>query len=126
MLLMGVIKLPRRLQSIVMEVELTGNPLVDSVLEHQPMSPDAFWRYLHITLYAVPVGSVCLLAHNLPSDKLWPDAAALLVVLLTALVFLFAGRMSRLVVFLAVPASVCSGAAVSTAISLVKSASQRS
>ena len=25
----------------------TGNPLVDSVAEHQPARPEAYWHYLH-------------------------------------------------------------------------------
>ena len=34
----------------------TGNPLVDSVAEHQPASPQAYYQYLHYLCYVAPVG----------------------------------------------------------------------
>lgn len=34
----------------------TGNPLVDSVAEHQAASSEAFWQYLHYVYYVAPVG----------------------------------------------------------------------
>ena len=36
----------------------TGNPLVDSVAEHQPSTPDAYWRYLHYLVSVAPLGFV--------------------------------------------------------------------
>ena len=35
-----------RVAALFVEHTKTGNPLVDSVAEHQPGSPDAYWTYL--------------------------------------------------------------------------------
>eukprot|EP00854_Cymbomonas_tetramitiformis_P020084 gene20084-24043_t len=45
-----------RVRGLFVKHTRTGNPLVDSVAEHQPASPDAYWQYLHSACYTAPVG----------------------------------------------------------------------
>jgi dolichyl-diphosphooligosaccharide--protein glycosyltransferase len=36
----------------------TGNPLIDSVAEHQTASPGAYFQYLHDVCYIAPIGII--------------------------------------------------------------------
>ena len=47
----------------------TGNPLVDSVAEHNPSSQSTYWLYLHNACYTALPGAFLLLARRPgPSD----------------------------------------------------------
>lgn len=48
--------LSSRVRGLFVRHTRTGNPLVDSVAEHQPASPQAYWQFLHLTCYVAPVG----------------------------------------------------------------------
>ena len=50
-----------RVRALFVKHTKTGNPLVDSVAEHQPGSPDAFLRYLGLVSYVAPLGVPALL-----------------------------------------------------------------
>ncbi len=39
--------LSARVRGLFVQHTKTGNPLVDSVAEHQPARPEAYWHYLH-------------------------------------------------------------------------------
>jgi dolichyl-diphosphooligosaccharide--protein glycosyltransferase len=39
--------LSSRVRGLFVQHTKTGNPLVDSVAEHQPARPEAYWHYLH-------------------------------------------------------------------------------
>merc|ERR550514_759296 len=55
--LMGYLQpLSSRIRGIVIKHQRTGNPLVDSVAEHQPSSTAAYQHYLHDALYPSFVG----------------------------------------------------------------------
>ena len=45
-----------RVRGLFIKHTKTGNPLVDSVAEHQPGSADAYFRYLHTPFYIAPAG----------------------------------------------------------------------
>ena len=87
----------------------TGNPLVDSVAEHQPGSADAYFRYLHYPFYVAPVGFCVAVAHFFSDGR---SAAALFLPLYAAVAYYFANRMVRLIIFLGPIASSLTGIAV--------------
>jgi len=45
-----------RIRSLFVAHTRTGNPLVDSVAEHQPASASAYWQYLYNLVYLAPIG----------------------------------------------------------------------
>ncbi len=83
----------------------TGNPLVDSVAEHQPGTPDAYWRYLHYSYHVAPLGFVVSAAHYAKTR----DASALFLPLYALTAYYFANRMVRLIIFLGPIASSLTG-----------------
>ncbi len=46
--------LSSRVRGLFVKHTRTGNPLVDSVAEHQPASSDAYWQFLHKVCYVAP------------------------------------------------------------------------
>jgi len=97
--------LSMRVRSLFIKHTRTGNPLVDSVAEHQPTSADAYWHHLHYGCYAAPVGFlVCLLKGR-------GDAKAFLVVY-ALIAYYFANKMNRLVILMGPVASALSGVAL--------------
>ena len=47
-----------RVRGLFVKHTKTGNPLVDSVAEHQAASPQAYFHYLNVFLYVAPLGFV--------------------------------------------------------------------
>merc|ERR1712176_1010606 len=45
-----------RIRGLFLEAQKTGNPLVDSVAEHQPSSPRAYEMYLHKARFLAVAG----------------------------------------------------------------------
>ena len=82
----------------------TGNPLVDSVAEHQAASSKAYWQYLHIMCVLSPMGFVFLMFR-------FGDSASFLFVYGFAAYF-FSHKMVRLILLTAPIASALSGIAV--------------
>ncbi|KAL7546556.1 hypothetical protein ACHAWF_009882 [Thalassiosira exigua] len=87
----------------------TGNPLVDSVAEHQAASNQAYWTYLHILCFLAPAGFVFVLFR-------FGDAASFLVVYAIAAYF-FSHKMVRLVLLTAPIASALGGIGVGRIVS---------
>lgn len=81
----------------------TGNPLVDSVAEHQAASNQAYWQYLHILCFLAPMGLSIVLF------RFGDSAAFLLVYALTA--YFFSHKMVRLILLTAPIASSLGGIA---------------
>jgi dolichyl-diphosphooligosaccharide---protein glycosyltransferase len=48
--------LSSRVRGLFLQHTRTGNPLVDSVAEHQPANADAYWHYLHIAFNGWMIG----------------------------------------------------------------------
>ena len=61
--------LSARVRGLFVRHTRTGNPLVDSVAEHQPASPQAYWQYLHYMCYCAPVGYALCIARVTPVAK---------------------------------------------------------
>jgi dolichyl-diphosphooligosaccharide--protein glycosyltransferase len=91
-----------RVRGLFVEHTKTGNPLVDSVAEHQPASTQAYFQYLNVVCYLAPVGLGLVMLFG------WSDASSFLFVYgVTA--YFFSHRMVRLILLTAPIASVCGG-----------------
>ena len=96
--------LTARVRSLFVQHTKTGNPLVDSVAEHQPATVDAFWLYLHYGYYVAPWGLMALAFHNFHQSSF--------IALTAVVVYFFALKMSRLIVLMCVPCSALCGIAI--------------
>ena len=94
-----------RVRGLFVKHTKTGNPLVDSVAEHQPASPGAYFQYLHDVCYVAPVGLVLVALLYLN------DASSFLLVY-AAVAYFFSHKMVRLILLTAPIASVLSGIAL--------------
>lgn len=91
-----------RVRGLFVKHTKTGNPLVDSVAEHQAASKGAYFQYLHDVCYLAPVGLAltCL--------AFWNDSSSFLLVYALA-AYYFSHRMVRLILLTAPIASVLGG-----------------
>ncbi len=96
--------LSSRVRGLFVKQTKTGNPLVDSVAEHQPADPRSYFRYLqHLCTFA-PVGLLFTLAH-------FGDAASFVITYaLTA--YYFSLKMVRLILLIGPVASILGGIAI--------------
>jgi len=94
-----------RIRGLFVKHTKTGNPLVDSVAEHQAASPQAYFQYLSDICYVAPVGFglVGLIYFN--------DSSSFLIVY-GVFAYYFSLRMVRLVLLTAPIASVLGGIAL--------------
>eukprot|EP00928_Gymnodinium_smaydae_P017060 TRINITY_DN1649_c0_g5_i1.p1 TRINITY_DN1649_c0_g5~~TRINITY_DN1649_c0_g5_i1.p1 ORF type:complete len:713 (-),score=157.35 TRINITY_DN1649_c0_g5_i1:72-2210(-) len=94
-----------RVRGLFVKHTRTGNPLVDSVAEHQATSPRAYWMYFYYTCYIAPIGFALLLR----------DAtdAKLFLSLYAGVTYYFSAKMNRLILLLGPAASALGGIAVS-------------
>ena len=120
--------LTARVRGLFVKHTRTGNPLVDSVAEHQPASADAYKQYLGFIFDVAPLGFYLCLARALPIQlirlgdsnggtpaKIWSDAN--LFILLYAYVgYCFANKMVRLIILLGPAASALGGIAIGFAL----------
>eukprot|EP00931_Biecheleriopsis_adriatica_P073330 TRINITY_DN47637_c0_g1_i1.p1 TRINITY_DN47637_c0_g1~~TRINITY_DN47637_c0_g1_i1.p1 ORF type:complete len:816 (-),score=151.62 TRINITY_DN47637_c0_g1_i1:34-2445(-) len=95
-----------RVRGLFVKHTRTGNPLVDSVAEHQATSSRAYWQLLHYTYNLAPAGLVlCLLSGGLT------DAKAFLPIYF-AIAYYFSAKMNRLLLLLAPISAALGGTAV--------------
>ncbi|CAK9065310.1 Dolichyl-diphosphooligosaccharide--protein glycosyltransferase subunit STT3 (Oligosaccharyl transferase subunit STT3) [Durusdinium trenchii] len=99
-----------RVSALFVKHTKTGNPLVDSVAEHQPGSADAYWNYLGGLCFTAPVGFLIVLLRVLLRP--WRADADWFMLALGAVSYFFARKMKRLIIFMALPASTLTGCAV--------------
>jgi dolichyl-diphosphooligosaccharide--protein glycosyltransferase len=94
-----------RVRGLFVKHTKTGNPLVDSVAEHQAASAQAYFQYLNIICYIAPIGFgiAALIACS-------PASSFLLIYGVSA--YYFSHKMVRLVLLTAPIASVCGGIAL--------------
>lgn len=99
-----------RVRGLFVQHTKTGNPLVDSVAEHQAASPDAYKQYLSAAV-------VLMAPYGLLSTVLWRwnDSSSFLAVY-TAAAYYFSHRMVRLILLTAPIASVLAGICMGTVI----------
>ena len=94
---------PRRAGLLVKHTR-TGNPLVDSVAEHQPATQAAYYQYLHYSTYpAFAGGALCLLGFS--------DAKSFLVAYI-AVAYYFSAKMMRLILLMGPITSALAGLAL--------------
>ena len=98
--------LSSRIRGLFLKHTRTGNPLVDSVAEHQPGSNRMYYQYLHFAFYLAPLGLLFSIFR-------WSDAN-LFIVSYGLAAYFFANKMSRLVILLGPPGSVFAGVAMQT------------
>eukprot|EP00758_Cryptobia_borreli_P014453 Tbor_TRINITY_DN5923_c1_g1::TRINITY_DN5923_c1_g1_i5::g.19330::m.19330/K07151/STT3; dolichyl-diphosphooligosaccharide--protein glycosyltransferase len=98
-----------RVRSLFLKHTRTGNPLVDSVAEHQPANSDAIWQYFHYSCYGWAVGTAIFALLSLLSRH---SSAAQFILIYSLVVHYFCTRMSRLILLAAPVACVGTGAAV--------------
>jgi len=93
-----------RVRGLFVEHTKTGNPLVDSVAEHQPASSDAYFHYLHHACWLAPIGYFCTFYRR-------TDAKYFLT-MYASVSYYFSNRMVRLIIFLGPIASALGGLAI--------------
>ena len=99
-----------RVRGLFVKHTKTGNPLVDSVAEHQPGNIEAYVQYLQDAVYVAPVGFVLVALFY------FHDSSSFLLVYGVAAYF-FSHRMVRLVLLTAPIASALSGVAIGRIVS---------
>jgi len=96
--------LTARVRGLFVKHTRTGNPLVDSVAEHQPASEQAYQQYLHHIYYLAPVG------FGLSFLRL-TDANVFLIAY-AGIAYYFSSKMARLIILLGPVASALGGVAI--------------
>mmetsp|Transcript_17670 Transcript_17670/g.40543 ORF Transcript_17670/g.40543 Transcript_17670/m.40543 type:complete len:990 (+) Transcript_17670:39-3008(+) len=91
-----------RVRGLFVKHTKTGNPLVDSVAEHQKASSEAYFQYLHVVCHLAPIGFgiVSLIACT-------PESSFLIVYGIAS--YFFSLKMVRLILLAAPIASICGG-----------------
>ena len=93
-----------RVRGLFVDHTKTGNPLVDSVAEHQPTYADAYYQYLQHFCRIAPLGFIITLAK-------FGDSPSFAVVYGLAAYF-FSRKMGRLMLLMAPVASILGGIAL--------------
>ena len=106
--------LSARVRGLFIKHTRTGNPLVDSVAEHQATPPTVYWQYYHLVSLLGPPGFLCSF-YKLTDARLF----VITYVLVGAY---FSAKMIRLVLLLSPGACVVAGIAVNATIRMTKDA----
>jgi len=101
-----------RVRGLFVKHTRTGNPLVDSVAEHQPADTSAYWRYLYYSMYIAPVGL------GLIGLMYFDDASSFLVVYAITAYF-FSHKMVRLILLTAPICAALSGVVLGRVVEFV-------
>jgi dolichyl-diphosphooligosaccharide--protein glycosyltransferase len=96
-----------RVRGLFLQHTRTGNPLVDSVAEHQPGTAKDYERMLLNVYGLIPIGLVMVFFHT---SQLWQSS---FLILYTLIAFYFATKMSRLMLLLGPVGASLGGIAVS-------------
>eukprot|EP00727_Mastigamoeba_balamuthi_P006049 m51a1_g2063 putative oligosaccharyl transferase-like protein (1135) ;mRNA; r:1428517-1433401 len=113
-----------RVRSLFVEHTRTGNPLVDSVAEHQAASSGAYSMYLHSCYQALPLGAGMLLLrgafdHSSKPRTFGVHVTKYFVIVYTVVVYYFASRMARLLLLMGPVASSLTGVTIGTAFDII-------
>eukprot|EP00039_Didymoeca_costata_P024753 m.11347 g.11347 ORF g.11347 m.11347 type:complete len:784 (+) comp4426_c0_seq1:41-2392(+) len=93
-----------RIRSLFVPHTRTGNPLVDSVAEHQPASPQAYWQYLYYMCFVAPIGFVITLIKR--------TDASLFLTAYAVVAYYFSLKMARLIILIGPVAASLGGIAL--------------
>jgi dolichyl-diphosphooligosaccharide--protein glycosyltransferase len=113
--------LSSRIRGLFVKHTRTGNPLVDSVAEHQPASAAAFYQFLHLTCYTAPVGFAIALFSAFVKPFFLPDAYTArtdpmsFIIVYAVVTYHFATKMNRLMLMMGPVSAILSGLALGTA-----------
>eukprot|EP00948_MAST-09A_sp_MAST-9A-sp1_P001614 g1614.t1 len=99
--------LTARVRGLFVKHTRTGNPLVDSVAEHQPASAQSYQQYLHHVYHIAPWGFA--LSSMVPSRF---SNASLFLTLYGSIAYFFSSKMARLIVLLGPVAGALGGIAL--------------
>ena len=109
--------LSARVRGLFVRHTKTGNPLVDSVAEHQATPSRVYWLYFHCTLYLTPAGFVLLwnrvtaaLKDTAPNVRSCVDGI-IFHLCMTAVTYYFSSKMIRLVLLFSPAAAISAGIA---------------
>jgi dolichyl-diphosphooligosaccharide--protein glycosyltransferase len=118
--------LSSRVRGLFVKHTHTGNPLVDSVAEHQPAKPENFYQFLHHICYIAPIGFgiaviysvfVPFFAKRKTGDH--SKDALLFLVVYACVTYYFALKMNRLMLLMAPISSALGGIALGAGMDLV-------
>ncbi|GMH63215.1 hypothetical protein TrRE_jg10188, partial [Triparma retinervis] len=93
--------LSSRVRGLFVQHTRTGNPLVDSVAEHQPASQQAYYQYLNVICNIAPIGFLMVLF------KITDQSAFLL--LYAMVTYFFSAKMVRLIILTGPIAAILGG-----------------
>jgi len=117
--------LSARIRGLFVQHTRTGNPLVDSVAEHQPVQSTAFWQFLHYTCFLAPVGFVIAVYRSIIKPFFKPSSIDAtteplsFVVVYAYVTYTFATKMNRLMLLMGPVSSVLCGIALGSILSFV-------
>jgi dolichyl-diphosphooligosaccharide--protein glycosyltransferase len=94
-----------RVRGLFVKHTKTGNPLVDSVAEHQAASPEAYYQYLHDASLIAPYGLLIV-------ALLGCTASSSFLIMYGVTAYFFSHKMVRLILLTAPIASICAGIAL--------------
>jgi dolichyl-diphosphooligosaccharide---protein glycosyltransferase len=94
-----------RVRGLFVKHTKTGNPLVDSVAEHQAASPEAYYQYLHDASLIAPYGLLII-------ALLGCTASSSFLIMYGVTAYFFSHKMVRLILLTAPIASICAGIAL--------------
>jgi len=95
--------LSARVRGLFIRHTRTGNPLVDSVAEHQATPANVYWHYYHFACLIGPIGCAATCAFDRSDAKIF-------FLLYAFLAAYFSSKMIRLVLLLSPAASIAAGA----------------
>lgn len=101
--------LSARIRGLFVQHTRTGNPLVDSVAEHQATSPMAYWQYLSYMCYVSPVGLAITMMPKVSDAKSFINLFAIVA-------YYFSSKMNRLILLMGPICSVLGGVALAGAL----------
>jgi dolichyl-diphosphooligosaccharide---protein glycosyltransferase len=111
--------LSSRVRGLFVTHTRTGNPLVDSVAEHQPANPQAFWQFLHYTCHSAPIGFFVALYSGVIKPYLYPRKEGesstdpmVFVVVWGMVTYHFSTKMNRLMLLMGPISAVLTGIAI--------------
>jgi len=90
-----------RVKSLFIPHTKTGNPLVDSVAEHQATPPQYYFQYFHVQCFLAPIGVI--------ASFFSPNDAKYFLAVYTLISYYFSQKMVRLILLLS-PAAAASAA----------------
>jgi dolichyl-diphosphooligosaccharide--protein glycosyltransferase len=109
--------LSSRVRGLFVAHTRTGNPLVDSVAEHQPANAEAFFRFLHYTCNTAFMGFICVLYSTFiksGNNGRSTDPMTFIIVY-SSVTYFFSTKMNRLMLLMGPVSAILSGIAIEKA-----------